>query len=233
MDRIFGGPGRPLLGPSGRYRAGWTVAGCAVLVAVLGVLFADQTTADRFDRVIDSPVITHLGGHDGLLVRVADLGTQIPAIAVSGVIVVACLLSGRLNGAVLGAAAVPVADVLGERLIKPLVRRTALGGLSYPSGHTTTVVALAVTITVLLVISPPAQARMLRLLITAAAWIVACAVAVAVIGLGWHYFTDTVAGAALATGTVCGLALLLDLPVARRWLAQVSRQGHASARHPG
>jgi membrane-associated phospholipid phosphatase len=36
-------------------------------------------------------------------------------------------------------------------------------------------------------------------------------VATAVIGLRWHYFTDTVAGAAVGVGTVCALALILDL----------------------
>ena len=49
-------------------------------------------------------------------------------------------------------------------------------------------------------------------------------VAIAVIGLGWHYFTDTVAGAAVGIGTVCALALILDLPVARRVLAWVTRE---------
>lgn len=213
MSRISARPWRPLLGPSGRHLAGWLVAGCAALIAALGVLVANQATADPFDRVIDSPVITHLGDHYGLLVHVADLGTPVPALAMSGVLVVGCLLSGRLNGAVLAAAAVPAADVLGELLIKPLVHRTDRGGLSYPSGHATTVMAIAATITVLLVISPsPARARIPRLLVTIAAWMVACAVTVAVIGLGWHYFTDTVASAALAIGTVFGLALL-DLPV--------------------
>ena len=53
---------------------------------------------------------------------------------------------------------------------------------------------------------------MLRVLIPAAACLLGGVVAVGVIGLRWHYFTDTVAGAALGIGTVCGLALLLDLP---------------------
>ena len=35
--------------------------------------------------------------------------------------------------------------------------------------------------------------------------------AVAVIGLRWHYFTDTVGGVALGTGTVLTLAFLIDL----------------------
>jgi membrane-associated phospholipid phosphatase len=41
-------------------------------------------------------------------------------------------------------------------------------------------------------------------------------VAAGVIGLRWHYFTDTLAGAAVGTGTVCGLALLLDVPARLR-----------------
>ena len=53
--------------------------------------------------------------------------------------------------------------------------------------------------------SPPAPRR---------AWI--ALVAVGVIGLRWHYFTDTVAGAAVGIGTVCALALVLDLPTRRR-----------------
>jgi hypothetical protein len=48
-------------------------------------------------------------------------------------------------------------------------------------------------------------------------------VAVGVIGLKWHYFTDTVAGAAVGIGTVCGLALLLDLPAISWLLALASR----------
>jgi len=31
-----------------------------------------------------------------------------------------------------------------------------------------------------------------------------------VIGLRWHYFTDTVAGAAVGIATVCGLTLIID-----------------------
>jgi membrane-associated phospholipid phosphatase len=36
-------------------------------------------------------------------------------------------------------------------------------------------------------------------------------VAVGVIGLRWHYFTDTVGGVALGAGTVLTLAFLIDL----------------------
>jgi hypothetical protein len=72
--------------------------------------------------------------------------------------------------------------------------------------------AVAATITVLLLASPrSAMARPLRMLILIAAYLVAVAVVVGVIAVRFHYLTDTVAGAAVGTGTVCGLALVLDL----------------------
>lgn len=78
MDGIHLRPGRPLLGASGRHWAGWVLACCAVLVAVPGVLFARQATADRLDHAIDSPVISGLGGHYHLLLWLAAPGTAIP-----------------------------------------------------------------------------------------------------------------------------------------------------------
>src|SRR6185437_738692 len=98
-----------------------------------------------------------------------------------------------------------------------------------PSGHTSAVFALAATVTVLLVVPPrPTRARVLRVLIPVAACVLGVVVAVAVIGLRWHYFTDTVAGAAVGIGAVCGLALILDLSIVRSWLARASRQPPAA-----
>jgi membrane-associated phospholipid phosphatase len=205
-------PGRPLLAASARPWAGILLAACAVFVAVLGAVFAGQSTADAFDRAVDAPVITLFGGHRGLALWLAFPGTTIPAVVLSVVIAVACLLTGRIRGAVLAIAAVPVAVGLCEVLIKPLVHRTYIGQVVYPSGHTATIFALAATITVLLLASPrPVVARPLRVLILAVAYLAAVAVVVGVIAVRFHYFTDTVAGAAVGTGTVCGLALVLDL----------------------
>ncbi len=211
--------GRPLLAGPARRWAGALAACCAILVTVLGILFAHQTGADRLDRAVDSPIITWFGGHHGLAAWLAVPGSQVPAIGLSAVIVVACLRTGRLNGAVLTAAAVPAAVGLNDWLVKPLVHRTYLGVLSYPSGHTATVSALAAAMAVLLFVPlRSARARALRVLILVAVCAVGLVVAIGVIGLRWHYFTDTVAGAAVGTGTVCVLALILDLPALRRWL---------------
>ena len=229
MDGMRLRPGRPLLAGPARPWAGALLAFCVILVAGLGALFAHQAQADRFDHAIDSPIISWLGGHPRLLLWLAAPGSLVPAGVLCAAIVVSCLLTGRLNGAVLAAAAVPAAVGLDEGLLKPLVHRTYLGNVVYPSGHTTAMITLAATVTVLLLIQPqPAGAGALRVLIPAAAYVLGAVVAVALIGLRWHYFTDTVAGAAVGIGTVCGLALILDLPAVRRWLAAVSRQPSAA-----
>ena len=210
--------GRPLLTADTRLPAGALLASCAILVTVLGVLFAHQDQPDRLDRAIDSPVVTWFGGHQGLGKWLIFPGSLLPAGLATAAIVAACLLAGRLNGAILAASALLAAEALNDGLLKPLIHRTYLGVLTYPSGHTTAVFALAATVAVLLLVPPrqPGQAGAVRVLIPVAAFALACVVATALIGLRFHYFTDTVAGAALGTGTVCGIALLLDLPVIRR-----------------
>ena len=209
--------GQPLLDAGARRRAGVLLACCAILVVALGLLFAHQATADRLDHAIDAPIITWLDGHPGLAGWLAFPGSQRPAVALSAALVIVCLLTGRLNRVVLAAAAVPAAVAVNDGLCKPLFHRTYLGVLSYPSGHAATMFALAATLAVLLAVPlRSASARAFRIVILAAAFVLGSVVAVGVMGLRWHYFTDTVAGAAVGIGTVCALALVLDLPARRR-----------------
>jgi membrane-associated phospholipid phosphatase len=200
------------------------LACCAVLVAALGVLFAHQTRAGWFDHAIDAPIITWFSGHQGLAHWLAAPGSLIPAGVLTAVIVIGCVLAGRLNGAFLALAAVPVSEAISEGLLKPLIHRTYLGGVAYPSGHATAIFALAATLIVLLLVSRrPVRARTmprLSVLVAAAACAVAAGVALGLIGLRWHYFTDIVAGAGVGIATVCGLALLLDLRAVRRWFGR-------------
>jgi membrane-associated phospholipid phosphatase len=216
-------PGEPLLAASARPWLGALVAGCATLVVALGVLFAGERTADQFDHAVDQPIVALFAGHERLALWLVRPGSLYPAVVISAVIVAACLVAGRLNGALLSAAAVPVAEVFSEKLFKPLVDRTLLGGISYPSGHTTAIVALAAMLTVLL-LGPLKQprARTARAATLAVAYAIVAGVALGLIGLRWHYFTDTVGGAAVAIGTVGGLVLILDSRFVRRQL----KRGH-------
>ena len=209
-------PAHPLL--DGRLRR-WTavlLACCTVLLVVLGVLVAHQSRLDGLDQAIDSWVVRSVAGQDGLLRWLAALATVGPAGGTSLIMVAACLVTGRLKGAILATTAVPVASALCDSLAKPLFHR---GDLAYPSGHVTSILALIAMLTVLFVLPPrPFVRGRARLLVPAAGGLAGCGVAVAVIGLRWHFFTDTIGGAALGTGTVCALALLLDLPAVSHWL---------------
>ncbi|MGZ6942510.1 MAG: phosphatase PAP2 family protein [Oryzihumus sp.] len=190
------------------------------------MLVAHQTQADRFDGGIDARLIGWFGGHPGLGLRLAAPGSLVPAAVLTTLLVIGSLLARRLNGALLALVSVTVSIGLDERVFKPWFDRTYLGFLSYPSGHTTAVFALAATVTVLLLVTPqPGRRRVLRMVVVAASCLVGGAVAAAVIGLRWHYFTDTVAGAAVGIGTVCGVAMLLDLPQVRRLSPNEVRRG--------
>ena len=111
-------------------------------------------------------------------------------------------------------------------LLKPLFDRTYLGALVYPSGHTSSVVAITATYALLFVI-PPQQARTRPLRLAGLAVLLAITVitVLGVIGLRWHYLTDTIGGAAVAIGTVCALALALDWAAARFIPARAAGRG--------
>jgi undecaprenyl-diphosphatase len=105
-----------------------------------------------------------------------------------------------------------------ELLLKPLINRTLIGEFAFPSGHATGVTALAVVFAVLLVDPPrPRLPTNLRVLLALAALATAGAVAAAIVAVRSHYATDTLGGAAVATGVVLLTALVLDrLPPTRR-----------------
>jgi membrane-associated phospholipid phosphatase len=203
---------RPLLPPAARRPALVAVAVCVGITAFLGVLFAHQAQPSWLDMVIDTRVRAGLGGHPLLLKRVARPGSTIPMAVMTTALILACLVTRRWRGALLAAIAVPAAEIITEFLLKPLVGRTMDGGyLVFPSGHTTGVFILAAVVTVLL--TGPLRPRVptaVRASLVVAAFVVASATATAMIGMGAHYFTDTVGGAAVAIGTALATALTLD-----------------------
>jgi len=260
--------GRSLLADQARLRVGGLLAGCAIIVVVLGVLFAGQGTADPFDRAVGSPVITWLAGRQTLALWLAYPATLVPAGGASLIAALVCLARGWLRGAALALLAVPVASGLNDAFLKHLFHRTYLGVLTYPSGHAAAAAALAMSLTILLLLAPrpathpadpathpaasaaqppapvtppdpdrqppPRLPAVLRWAIPAVAWLAVVVVAVGVIGLRWHYVTDTIGGAALGTGTACALALILDLswPRSGRHPLDASRSRRA-APQPG
>jgi membrane-associated phospholipid phosphatase len=203
-------PRGPLVSASVRPAAAWFAAACAVATVMGGVLTAHHAHAGWLDRSIDSRLQTALASHNALLVAVADMAKPSRVALLIAALVVACVAVRRLDGALLAVVAVPAAILLTEGL-KQLFDRTLNGAPVYPSGHTATAFALA-TVMMILMLCPSRHVLPfpVRLAITLVAMLIGCAVALAVIGLNWHYFTDTLAGAAVGIGTVIGVSLAID-----------------------
>ena len=218
---------RPLLPPALRRPAAVLVAGCAVVTAFLALAFAGQSHADRLDAAVDGTVRDGIGGHPEPLHLLANLGGQEMVTIMTVALVAACLVARRWRGAVLAGLAVPAAVALTEFVLKPLVGRTIRGYPGFPSGHATAVFALAATCAVLL--AGPSRPRLpgaVRRLLVFGEALVAAAVGTAMVGLGYHYFTDIVAGTAVGVGMVLLTALLID------WAAR-SPRAWRPARRPG
>jgi membrane-associated phospholipid phosphatase len=204
--------GRPLLRDARQTRAWPVLATCVLVLATLGLVLREQARPDGLDSVVDTAMVTSFSGHQGVLPWLALPGSTIPLIAVSIAIAVGCLIARRPNGVALAVTAVPVTAFLDDTVLKHLVDRTHFGQLSFPSGHTASAMTVATVLGILL--HDPLRrtaTRLARAALVAVACTVTALVAVGVIGLRWHYFTDTVGGVALGTGTVLALAFLIDL----------------------
>lgn len=219
---------RPLLSAAIRPLAVALLAICVAVTALLAAWVMHQTRAGWLDAAVDGRVQASLGGHRALLNRLAALGDPVPLISMTAPPLLACLATRRWRGALLVAVAVPAAGALSELALKPLIGRRLLGELSFPSGHATGVFALAVAVAVLLAgpQRPPLPAAV-RLLLAITAFSAAGAVAAALVGLRFHYFTDTVGGAAVGTAVVLATALILD-----RLPDRLRRSGKWQGRHP-
>jgi membrane-associated phospholipid phosphatase len=221
----------PLLPARTRRPAAVTAVCCAVIVAVLGVVAFHRSQANPVDRPVDSWLRQQLGSHWQLMSHISYLGGGQVVTLFTAVLIVACLAVRRVNAAAITLISVVAAGGLTEYVLKPLVHETFQHAwLSYPSGHTTSLFALITVVGVLLTDPPRWRPRPgLRLLIMAGLSLVGCAVAVAMTVLQYHYFTDTIAGAAWGTCVALAATFLLDAPAVRRVLGSARlRPGRAS-----
>jgi membrane-associated phospholipid phosphatase len=202
------------------------LAACAAATAALAVQSVGQGQPGRLDSALDPLIQAELSRFPVLLSWLPDLGTLRPVALITLALVVACVTTHRWSGAVLAAVAVPAAVGLTEYVLKPIVGRVI--EQSFPSGHATSMFALA-TICAVLLVNPPRRhvPRAVRLLLTLAALMLAAAVSAAMVATGAHHFTDAAAGAAVGTGLVLACTLILDLVISQ------ARQARAPRSLPG
>ena len=180
--------------------AGLALLGAAALAGALFVRRPGENRLDAWAYALIPARLTWRAYRD-----VAELGSTVVFFASVAMLAVLAVFRDRARAVacILGPAA---AVVVTEWVAKPLVRRPAvLGGSSYPSGTVTAVAAVA---TALVLVSP----RLLRPLSALAGSAGVLAVSVAVIGLRWHYATDTVGGAFVGTGAVLMVDAAFHVP---------------------
>jgi membrane-associated phospholipid phosphatase len=215
----------PLLPRRLRLLAAVLLAACVAMLVVLVVHFAGHQRLGTLDAAIDPSIMDHWDSAR-LPFPLAELGTLGPVALMTLALVVACVATRRWSGAILAAVAAPTASGLAEYVLKPCLRQSLDAG--FPSGHATSMFALAAVCAVLL--ADPPHRRVpgaVRLLLVLMALAVATAVALTMIASGAHTFTDSVAGAAVGTGVALVCALTLDLVTshARRALVAQSAPG--------
>ena len=201
---------RPLLSAAARPPAVAIAATCVLVTAVQGAWLRHGMETGWVDTAVDAKVQATLGGHPTLLAVLVWPGKPVAVIAIAAAIVLACVPRQRYREAAFVAISVPMAAAITELVLKPLIGRTSWGD-PFPSGHVTSVAALATALAVLLARTPTGVPRPLRLGLVCTAFVIAAAVALGVIGANMHHFSDTVGGAAVGMGTVILTALVLDV----------------------
>jgi membrane-associated phospholipid phosphatase len=197
-----------------RLPAATLLAACAAVTAALALQSVGQGQPGRLDSALDPRIQAELSRVPVLLSWLPDLGTLRPVALITLALVVACVAARRWSGAVLAAVAAPAAVGLTEYVLKPSVGQVI--EQAFPSGHATSMFALA-TICAILLVDPPRRhvPGAVRLLLAFGAFMLAAAVSAAMVAIGAHHFTDAAAGAAVGTGLVLACTLILDLVVSR------------------
>lgn len=223
--------GHALMPPAWRRPALIIIGLCGVAVCGIGALVANGSTPTGLDSAVWNalPYPWAPGGQFGhresllqYLNTIRQFGGPIPIIFLTALLCYCCLAMRHYRGALMLAAGEIGASAFTE-FTKPLFHRTIGGSLSYPSGHTTAAFALAVGVVLLLAYAPGTRMPgSLRAVLSVVAVGTATLVAIGMVAWHQHYFTDTIAGAAVGTGATLAAALLIDLIADRRQPAAVA-----------
>jgi membrane-associated phospholipid phosphatase len=191
---------------------------CAAGVATLGLVFGHDRTGSAFDQKVYWAVYKGFVGERGVLRAMLTPTEPVLLIVVIMLVVMLAVARRRPRLAVLAVAGPLAAVLLNSAVLKPLFGRTINNGsLAFPSGHTAGLVAV-LTVLIIAVISgvrPPWRKSVTSLVIVGASVITGVG-STALIGMKYHYVTDTFGGFGVAVATVLGLALAIDQVTLKR-----------------
>jgi undecaprenyl-diphosphatase len=167
---------------------------------------------DGFDDEVGRRIVYRLAALRPVLGPLGRLGEPVGVIALSALLAAGCLALRRTRAAVLAAVGSPLADVLVEYVLRPRLGRVHGDLHTYPSGHAAGAVGTALTIILFLLPGGALTAlpRWARVALAVFAALLATALPLGQVALGYHQPTDMVAGGAVAVVVVLGLAVVLD-----------------------
>ncbi|WP_328483361.1 phosphatase PAP2 family protein [Streptomyces sp. NBC_00377] len=208
---MTGRPAPAVLPPSLRGRLGLVAALAALVVVLLGVLYAGDSEPGRVDTRIGA-VVDGVGPPWRHVALAMDfLGEPVGAATLVAAAVTGCLLLRRPRAAVLFVAGAAL-TVGTATLLKHLAGRTihGEGNLSYPSGHTAFLTALALVAALLATGRLGLGRTAGTSLVLAAALAAGAAMGWAQVALGAHYPTDVLGGWCTALAVTPATAWLVD-----------------------
>ncbi|KPC61534.1 phosphatase PAP2 family protein [Streptomyces chattanoogensis] len=208
---MTGRPAPAVLPPSLRAWLGPIAALATLIVVVLGVRYAGHSRPGVVDAWIQPAVDGVRPPWRHVALAMDFLGEPVGAAMLVVAVVGGCLLLRRPRAAVLVVAGVGM-SVGTATLLKSLVGRTIHGdgNLSYPSGHTAFVTALALMVALFASGRLGLGRAAGTLLVFAAALVAGAAMGGAQVALGAHYPTDVLGGWCTALAVIPATAWLVD-----------------------
>ncbi|WP_435283582.1 phosphatase PAP2 family protein [Streptomyces koelreuteriae] len=200
-----------VLPPAQRGLLGLVAVLAALVVVALGVRYAGRGEPGTVDGWVQSAVDGVLPPWRYLALATDFLAEPLGAAALVVVTVTGCLLLRHPRAAVLVVVGAGL-TVGTTKLLKPLVGRTIHGpdNLSYPSGHTAFLTALALVVALLATGRLGLGRTAGTMLVLGAALVAGAAMGWAQVALGAHYPTDVLGGWCTALAVVPATAWLVD-----------------------
>ncbi len=181
-----------------------------IVIAVLGMRYADQDMPGHLDRSLDALIGSRLSRDKPVTRALANLGDPVQVALLVAAVAGAAAVARRWSGVLLTIIGTVAAAITTDLILKPLIGRLRFGYLSFPSGHTTAVAAVAIAAAILLAGARWPRSAILRMVAGLAAVALALGVAISLVAEHIHYTTDTVAGYCVAIATMLVVALCLD-----------------------
>jgi len=191
---------------------------CFTVTATMAVMVDGETVATGFDHTV-ADIVPGVG-----LMWPVGFATH-PAVMIGLVVIIATIAVWRKRHrvALLAVVAPMITVAVNTVVLKPLIGRLHDGDLAFPSGHTATLVSILTVPVLAVVVHGPVRDGVVAVVTALLCVVIAVS---GIIGIGYHYVTDTIGAIFWAVGAVLTIALVADR-LLHTESSQFTRSGHS------